>query len=65
MTSSAAAATHWFRVPAASRKARAKALSGIDSVAADAAQDIVAKVSGIKVTPAQAAQAVKTVLANG
>ena len=46
-------------------KARAKALSGIDGVAADAAQDIVAKVSGIKVTPAQAAQAVKTVLANG
>ncbi len=46
-------------------KARKTALAGIDAVAADAAQDIVAKVSGIKVTPAQAAQAVKTVLANG
>ena len=50
---------------AAIAKARAKALSGIDAVAVDAAQAIVAKVSGAKVTPAQAAQAVKTVLANG
>lgn len=50
---------------AAIAKARKSALAGIDAVAADAAQDIVAKVSGIKVTPAQAAQAVKTVLANG
>ena len=32
---------------------------------ADAAQDIVAKVSGIKVTPAQATQAVKAALTNG
>jgi len=46
-------------------KARAKALSGLEAVAADAAQDIVAKVSGIKVTPAQATQAVKAALTNG
>lgn len=50
---------------AAIAKARAKALSGIEAVAAEAAQDIVAKVSGIKVTSAQAAQAVKTVLTHG
>ena len=53
------------KAEAAIAKARKSALAGIDAVAADAAQDIVAKVSGIKVTPAQAAQAVKTVLANG
>ena len=45
-------------------KARAKALDGLEAVAVDAAQDIVAKVSGAKVTPAQAAKAVKAVLGN-
>ena len=50
---------------AAIAKARASALSGLEAVAADAAQDIVAKVSGIKVTPAQATQAVKAALTNG
>ena len=50
---------------AAIAKARASALAGIDAVAAEAAQDIVAKVSGVNVTPAQATAAVKTVLANG
>ncbi len=53
------------KAEAAIAKAHKAALAQIDTVAADAAQDIVAKVSGIKVTPAQAAQAVKTVLANG
>ena len=46
-------------------KARDKALAGIEAVAIDAAQDIVAKVSGAKVTAAQASKAVKAVLANG
>lgn len=50
---------------AAIAKARNSALAGIEAMASEAAQDIVAKVSGIKVTPAQATQAVKTVLANG
>ena len=50
---------------AAIAKARASALAGIDAVAAEAAQDIVAKVSGVNVTPAQATAAVKAVLANG
>ncbi len=53
------------KAEAAIAKARNAALAGIDTVAADAAQEIVAKVSGAKVTPAQAAQAVKTVLAHG
>ncbi len=46
-------------------KARTKALSSIEAVAADAAGDIVARISGTKVTAAQAASAVKSVLANG
>lgn len=46
-------------------KARAKAMASLDIVAADAAADIVAKVSGIKVTDVQAAKAVKAVMANG
>jgi F-type H+-transporting ATPase subunit b len=46
-------------------KARSKALASLESIAADAASDIVAKVSGLKVTEAQAAKAVKTVLAHG
>ncbi len=50
---------------AAIAKARASAMAGLEAVAADAAQDIVAKVSGIKVTPAQATQAVKAALSNG
>lgn len=45
--------------------ARAKALAGIEDVAADAAQDIVARVSGAKVTAAEAAKSVKAVMANG
>ena len=43
-------------------KARAKAMAGIESVAAEAAAAIVAKVSGAKVSAAQAATAVKAVL---
>jgi F-type H+-transporting ATPase subunit b len=50
---------------AALSKARAKALASVEEVATDAAQDIVAKVSGMKVTAAGAAKAVKAVLANG
>jgi F-type H+-transporting ATPase subunit b len=50
---------------AALSKARATALASIEEVATDAAQDIVAKVSGMKVTAAGAAKAVKAALANG
>ncbi len=46
-------------------KARNSALKNLEAVAADAAQDIVAKVSGGKVTAAKASSAVKAVLANG
>ena len=46
-------------------KAKAKALAGIEAVAADAAADIVAKVSGAKVTSAQAATAVKAIMSHG
>ena len=46
-------------------KATANALAGIETVAAEAAADIVAKVSGAKVTPAQAATAVKAVMSHG
>lgn len=49
---------------AALAKARAKAMASIEQVASEAAQDIVAKVSGVKVTAADAAKAVKAVLAN-
>lgn len=45
--------------------AKAKAMSGIETVAAEAAADIVAKVSGAKVTAAQAASAVKVVMSHG
>ncbi len=44
--------------------ARNAALSNIEAVAAEAAQDIVAKVSGGKVTAAQAKTAVRAALAN-
>ena len=50
---------------AALAKARAKAVSSIESIAAEAAQDVVAKVSGIKVTAAGAKTAVKAALSNG
>ena len=46
-------------------KARAKAMASIQDVAADAAADIVAKVSGAKITAAQTTSAVKMVMANG
>ncbi len=46
-------------------KARNKALANLESVASEAALDIVAKVSGAKISAAQATQAVKAVLANG
>jgi F-type H+-transporting ATPase subunit b len=41
------------------------ALSDIEAVAVEAAQDMVAKLSGTKVTKANAAKAVKAALANG
>lgn len=44
------------------RAASAKALAEIEAVAADAAQDMVAKVSGAAVSPDAAAQAVKAAL---
>jgi F-type H+-transporting ATPase subunit b len=46
-------------------KARSEALASLEGIAAEAARDIVAKVSGAKVAPEQAAKAVKAVLANG
>ena len=50
---------------AALAEARKGAMAGIEKVAAEAAQDIVAKVSGAKVTAAKAGSAVKAVFANG
>lgn len=50
---------------AALAAARARALESLETIATEAALDIVAKVSGAKVTPAQAAGAVKAVLFNG
>lgn len=44
---------------------RVEALAGIEEVAAEAAREIVAKVSGAKVTAAKASKAVKAALANG
>ena len=49
---------------AALGKARAGALKSLEAVAAEAAQDIVGKVSGGKVTAASAQSAVKAVFAN-
>jgi F-type H+-transporting ATPase subunit b len=46
-------------------KARSKAMDGIEKVVAEAASDIVAKVSGAKISAAQIASATKAVLANG
>jgi len=45
--------------------ARAEALAGLQEVAAEAAQEIVAKVSGAKVSAKEAASSVKAVMANG
>lgn len=44
---------------------QAQALAGIEDVAAEAAQEIVSKVSGVAVSGDQAASAVKAALANG
>jgi F-type H+-transporting ATPase subunit b len=46
-------------------EARANALHSLEAVAAEAAQDITAKVSGAQVSKAQAAAAVKAVFAHG
>ena len=46
-------------------EARAKALESLESVAAEAARDVVSKVSGVNVSVDQAASSVKAVLANG
>ncbi|NJM50782.1 MAG: ATPase [Sphingomonadales bacterium] len=46
-------------------KATASAMASVESVASEAAADIVAKVSGVSITPAAAAKAVKAVMANG
>ena len=46
-------------------KARHNALESIESVATEAAQDIVAKLAGTKISAADAAKAVKAVLAHG
>lgn len=50
---------------AALAAAQDKALKSLEDIASDAAQGIVAKLSGATVTPAQASAAVKTVLAHG
>ena len=47
------------------REAANAAMADIETVAAEAAQDMVARLSGAKVTKAQATQAVKAALANG
>jgi F-type H+-transporting ATPase subunit b len=47
------------------RSATAAALSSIESAAAEAAQDMVAKLSGAKVTASAASAAVKQAMANG
>lgn len=47
------------------RAAAEAAMTDIEAVAGEAAQDMVAKLSGAKVTKAQAAKAVKAALANG
>jgi F-type H+-transporting ATPase subunit b len=47
------------------RSARDAALADIDNVAAEAAQEMVAKLSGAQVSRGQAAQAVKAAMANG
>jgi F-type H+-transporting ATPase subunit b len=47
------------------KAAQAQALSGIEDVAAEAAQDIVMKISGASVAKTDAASAVKAALANG
>jgi F-type H+-transporting ATPase subunit b len=47
---------------AALKKARASAMASIENVAVEAAQDIVEKISGIKVSAADAGKAVKAVL---
>ena len=49
---------------AALASARGDALKSLEAVAAEAAQDIVTRVSGATVTAAQAKSAVKTVFAN-
>jgi len=56
-------ATKTAEADAALKKAQAKALAEIENVAAEAAQEIVAKVSGIEVDKAAAEGAVKTALA--
>jgi F-type H+-transporting ATPase subunit b len=43
--------------------ARTQALAGIEDVAAEAAQDIVARISGITVDRAEAASAVRSAIA--
>ena len=47
------------------REAANAAMADIETVAAEAAQDMVARLSGAKVTKAQATKAVKAALANG
>jgi F-type H+-transporting ATPase subunit b len=47
------------------RAATDAALADIESVAAEAASDMVAKIAGMKVRPERAAAAVKAALANG
>ena len=47
------------------RAAAEAAMADVEAVAAEAAQEMVARLSGAKVTKAQAAKAVKQVMANG
>lgn len=46
-------------------EARAQAVQNLETVAAEAARDVVAKVSGVEVSAGQAAATVKAVLADG
>jgi F-type H+-transporting ATPase subunit b len=61
----AVASTKLAEAEVALRASTAAALASIEGAAASAAQDIVGKLSGVKVTTAAAAQAVKEAMAHG
>jgi F-type H+-transporting ATPase subunit b len=64
-TADAEIAAKLAEAEAALAKAQDKALKSLEDIASEAAQGIVARLSGASVTPAQANAAVKAVLANG
>ncbi len=64
-TAEAAVSAKLAKADAAVAAARKAAVASIEDVAADAARDIVARISGVTVAPADAARAVKEALAHG